>query len=222
MLKRLKKHPLRYCHALAMTAMMLVLAVMAFRLGQADLMANRAENTLNAVKNGKLPQKDALPQALGWVNGALAINRHYAPYIELQGNIHLARQFEVLAPVGEPGQFQEAISQFRLLLQYRPTWAFGWGGLILAKVDQLEFDDELTQALEQVATRYPYLPQVQTVAATAALSAWEFLEDGSRQKLMHSIRYAYALQPETLKDAAESFGELEVLCPLLKEGCGAH
>jgi hypothetical protein len=219
MLKRLQRHPLRYCHALAMVAMMLVLAATAFRLGQADLIAVRAENTLNAVRNGQLPQQNAMPRALGWVKDALAINRHYAPYIELQANIHLAGQLEALPPAGEPGGFQEAVSQFRQLAYVRPTWAFGWAGLILAKVDQLEFDDELTRALEHTATRYPYLPQVQMVVATSALSAWEFLEDGSRQKLMQSLRYAYSLQPETLKDAAESFGEPEVLCPLLQEGC---
>ncbi len=219
LIKQFKKHPLRFCLALTMSALMLFLTGTAFRLGQADLMAIRAENTLNAVKNGKLPQKDTLPQALGWVAGALTINPHYAPYLELQGNIHLARQLEAQSSVAEPGTFQEAISQFRQLLQYRPTWVFGWGGLILAKVDQLEFDDELTRALEQVATRYPYIPQIQMVAATSALSAWEFLGDGARQTLGHSIRYVYSLQPETLKDAADSFGETEVLCLFVQQGC---
>jgi len=211
----LKQHPLGALHAAAMVALMLVLAITSFRFGMADLMAVRADNTLNAVKSGTQQKTEELQNATEWVKSALEINRHYAPYIETLGNVYLARQLALNEP-GESGMEQgEAVDRFRQLLRYRPTWAFGWGGLILAKVTQLEFDDELTRALEQVATRYPYMPQVQVLAATSALSAWQFLDNKTRDKLMGSIRYAYSQQPDTLKDAADTYGEMEVLCPML-------
>lgn len=220
MLSNLQKRPILFFYAVAMVTLMLFMTVAAFRLGMADLMAVRAENTLNAFKNGTRQKPEVLHQAAERVQGALEINRHYAPYIEIRGNIELARRLDAdNLPGQETGVQHAAIDQFRQLLYYRPTWAFGWGGLILAKIDQLEFDDELIRSLEQVATRYPFMPQVQVLTATSALSAWQFLEAGSREKLARTIRYAYSLQPETLKDAADSFGEMEVLCSLVEGAC---
>jgi len=222
MIQPLKKHPWRAAYAAILSGMLLFAAFSAFRLGQADLMAVRAENTLNAVKRGDRQSPEDLQEAVRWAQAALSIHRHYAPYHEILGNIYLARQLDSspdapLAPDENPAR-----DQFRALLRNRPTWAFGWGDLILAKIDQLEFDEELTRALEQVATRYPFMPQVQVLAATSALSAWPLLEETVRNTLMRSLRYAYSLQPDTLRDAADSYAEMGVLCPLLDSASRAQ
>lgn len=209
---------LRMVLALAALALVAALTWRAAHEGMSNWYATRANDEIN-----RLGAPGRTLQAQDWVTamGAtqyLTRSLRYWPdnawALEQMGALQLhwlrAGGSSVLASAG----IAIARERYRAVIRQRPTSAYAWANLALAKFLLDERDAELDTALDFADRLGPWEPEVQLAVLYVGLQDWKTLDAARRSLVAHTLDRASRRNAAQVTDLATRLHKLNILCDI--------
>jgi hypothetical protein len=219
MMDNLAKAPqmLRKASALTLIFLLLSLALTAWQRGLADIHAARAQSYIRSWwKGGKTPNDEEWEKVRNILDRSLARHHEFPPYIELLGTINLTRSLNILLDETEAEKARlKAEGYFRDVVKARPSWPYAWANILWIKSENGDYDEEFFHALDRSMALGSWESKVQRIVTDTTLSAWNKLDEATRQKALQVIAQALHRQSKQIIELANFYGSMEIICPLL-------
>jgi hypothetical protein len=198
--------PWRFGVALAALVFLGIEAADAVWLGEADSIVYRASVEMNSWANSGAPPG---VQTWEWVHDDLvrAAKRNPA-----SPNVHDMIGVLAAQRVGERDFLPEALNEFRLAAELRPTSPYTWANI--ARVQYLEGDTgaEFEAALIAASKLGPSEREVQLIVADYGLAVWDQLSLRARQAVASAVSNGIQRNANEMLQIAERRGRLATAC----------
>lgn len=190
-------------------------AWLSIRAFQANHHWDRAFQALG--KASPLPHGEWL-EAMGELREGLRHSPRHPWSLELLGREQLARMHPGMP--GVPGEDADAPAvaaqlahlHFRRALAQRPTSAFAWANLALARFHMRQADDSLLAALRHADALAPWEPPVQHRVLWVGLNLWDRLDAPHRAAMLATLERALHRDPRRTAEIAHSTNRLQAAC----------
>ena len=136
--------------------------------------------------------------------------------LEGLGSLDLAKMRASRIPRDALAVTRDAHARFRQALVQRPTSAFLWANLALAKLYLDEIDDELLGALRQADELGPWEAAVQETTLFVGLAAWHDLDPALQQAIARTAERGASRNAQKMFEIVNSYRRLDLICAIEK------
>jgi len=136
--------------------------------------------------------------------------------LEGLGSLDLARMRASRIPRDALAVTRDAHARFRQALVQRPTSAFLWANLALAKLYLDEIDDELLGALRHADELGPWEADVQQTTLFVGLAVWRDLDPPLQQALARTVERGASRNTQKMFEIVNSYARFDLICAIDK------
>ncbi len=189
----------------------------------AALHGDAVEQHLSDWQDGESrPQPAAWQEAWRQIGIARLLNPLNPDYIESRARLRqvwLANNS--VAPEYRTELLAQIVSDYRLVVKWRPTWPYAWSNLAVAKAAADEYDSELFKAISRAVSLGPWEPRVQLQMARLGMRYDQQLNGETRRIISDNIQRGLGREYRRLFVAAQEFGRLHEMCDNYRLNQGA-
>lgn len=200
---------------LASIVFLVAVALQSVRLGASGLLVGLAESEFERWKDA--PQKvgvDRVDRVLEQLAISLRIASSNPWALEKLGLLQLARIPTFRDPKLAIQATEGAAGYFRRALRERPTSAYLWAELALAKLYLNQLDEELFTAMRYAHKLGGKEPGVQEKLLFVALAIWENLDPSLKEAARAFVARSGERAPQRVWEIVKQFHRLDLVCGL--------
>ena len=208
------RRPYRILIALAGTAILGYAAYESGKRGLADWRTMRWRREIAAwAERRTVPAQERMQEAFKSLIDARELSPDDPKLIEHMGVLFNLRAGEY--PIGSESwrlNLGQALIEFRRAADLRPTSAYTWANIVLAKYQLEQFDEEFSAAMRHALEFGPWEPAVQLIVADTGLGAWNKLDSDLRNRVSENLQRTALRQADALARIAAGHGRIDIVC----------